>query len=150
MGNLACITHGSAMIYPSAVFNPLETLKAIQQERCTAAYGVPTMFIAVLEHEQFDEFDLSSLRTGIMAGSPCPQEIMQRVIERMHMSEITICYGMTETAPVSAQAQRQTVSSNVSVRLAGYIRIWKLKLSMKMARWFHAANWVSCVYVVIQ
>ncbi|UHT65188.1 AMP-binding protein [Acinetobacter lwoffii] len=104
MGNLACITHGSAMIYPSAVFNPLEALKAIQQEKCTAAYGVPTMFIAILEHEQFDEFDLSSLRTGIMAGSPCPQEIMQRVIERMHMSEITICYGMTETAPVSAQS----------------------------------------------
>jgi len=104
MGNLACITHGSAMIYPSAVFNPLDTLKAIQQEKCTAAYGVPTMFIALLEHEQFDEFDLSSLRTGIMAGSPCPREIMQRVIERMHMSEITICYGMTETAPVSAQS----------------------------------------------
>ncbi|OTG67774.1 fatty acid--CoA ligase [Acinetobacter sp. ANC 4470] len=104
MGNLACITHGSAMIYPSAVFNPLDTLNAIQQEKCTAAYGVPTMFIALLEHEQFDEFDLSSLRTGIMAGSPCPREIMQRVIERMHMSEITICYGMTETAPVSAQS----------------------------------------------
>ena len=104
MGNLACITHGSAMIYPSAAFNPLDTLKAIQQEKCTAAYGVPTMFIAVLEHEQFDEFDLSSLRTGIMAGSPCPREIMQRVMERMHMSEITICYGMTETAPVSAQS----------------------------------------------
>ena len=93
MGNLACVTHGSTMVYPSAVFNPLETLKAIHQERCTAAYGVPTMFIATLEHEQFNEFDLSSLRTGIMAGSPCPREIMQRVIDRMHMSEITICYG---------------------------------------------------------
>lgn len=104
MGNLACITHGSTMVYPSAVFNPLDTLKTIQQEKCTAAYGVPTMFIALLEHEQFDEFDLSSLRTGIMAGSPCPREIMQRVIERMHMTEITICYGMTETAPVSAQS----------------------------------------------
>ena len=104
MGNLACITHGSTMVYPSAVFNPLDTLKTIQQEKCTAAYGVPTMFIAILEHEQFDEFDLSSLRTGIMAGSPCPREIMQRVIERMHMTEITICYGMTETAPVSAQS----------------------------------------------
>ena len=104
MGNLACITHGSTMVYPSSVFNPLDTLKAIQQEKCTAAYGVPTMFIAILEHEQFDEFDLSSLRTGIMAGSPCPQEIMQRVIDRMHMSQITICYGMTETAPVSAQS----------------------------------------------
>ena len=104
MGNLACITHGSAMIYPSAVFNPLESLKAIQQEKCTAAYGVPTMFIGILEHEQFDQFDLSSLRTGIMAGSPCPREIMQRVIDRMHMKDITICYGMTETAPVSVQS----------------------------------------------
>ncbi|OTG76605.1 fatty acid--CoA ligase [Acinetobacter sp. ANC 4169] len=104
MGNLACITHGSTMVYPSAVFNPLDTLKTIQQEKCTASYGVPTMFIAMLEHEQFEEFDLSSLRTGIMAGSPCPREIMQRVIDRMHMSEITICYGMTETAPVSAQS----------------------------------------------
>ncbi|MCZ4151489.1 fatty acid--CoA ligase, partial [Escherichia coli] len=81
MGNLACVTHGATMVYPSAVFNPLETLKAIHQERCTAAYGVPTMFIATLEHEQFNDFDLSSLRTGIMAGSPCPREIMQRVID---------------------------------------------------------------------
>ncbi|WP_338557758.1 AMP-binding protein [Acinetobacter sp. KS-LM10] len=104
MGNLACITHGSAMIYPAAVFNPLESLKTIEKEKCTAAYGVPTMFIAMLEQEQFDDFDLSSLRTGIMAGSPCPREIMQRVIDRMHMKDITICYGMTETAPVSAQS----------------------------------------------
>ena len=104
MGNLACITHGSTMVYPAGVFNPLESLKAIEQEKCTAAYGVPTMFIAMLEQEQFEQFDLSSLRTGIMAGSPCPREIMQRVIDRMHMREITICYGMTETAPVSAQS----------------------------------------------
>lgn len=104
MGNLACITHGSTMVYPSAVFNPLESLKTIHREKCTAAYGVPTMFIAMLEHEQFTEFDLSSLRTGIMAGSPCPREIMQRVIDRMHMSDITICYGMTETSPVSVQS----------------------------------------------
>ncbi|MHA3050166.1 AMP-binding protein [Acinetobacter sp. ANC 4639] len=103
MGNLACLTHGSTMVYPAAAFNPLDTLKTIQREKCTAAYGVPTMFIAMLEQESFDEFDLSSLRTGIMAGSPCPREIMQRVMERMHMSDITICYGMTETAPVSAQ-----------------------------------------------
>ena len=109
MGNLACITHGSTMVYPSAVFNPLDTLKTIQQEKCTAAYGVPTMFIAMLENEQFDEFDLSSLRTGIMAGSPCPREIMQRVIDRMHMTEITICYGMTETAPVSVQSSTSEV-----------------------------------------
>ncbi|WDZ49882.1 AMP-binding protein [Acinetobacter vivianii] len=104
MGNLACITHGATMVYPAAVFNPLESLKTIHQEKCTASYGVPTMFIAMLEHEQFAEFDLSSLRTGIMAGSPCPREIMQRVIDRMHMSEITICYGMTETSPVSVQS----------------------------------------------
>ncbi|MCX0339831.1 AMP-binding protein [Acinetobacter radioresistens] len=104
MGNLACVTHGSAMVYPCDVFNPLSSLKAIEQEKCTAAYGVPTMFIAMLEHEQFNEFDLSSLRTGIMAGSPCPREIMQRVIDRMHMSQVTICYGMTETSPVSAQS----------------------------------------------
>ena len=81
----------------------------------SAAYGVPTMFIATLEHEQFNEFDLSSLRTGIMAGSPCPREIMQRVIERMHMSEITICYGMTETSPVSAQSSvNDTIDKRVS------------------------------------
>ncbi len=104
MGNLACITHGSTMVYPSAVFDPLASLSTIEQEKCTAAYGVPTMFIAMLEHEKFEQFDLSSLRTGIMAGSPCPREIMQRVIERMHMHEVTICYGMTETAPVSAQS----------------------------------------------
>ena len=104
MGNLACITHGATMVYPASVFNPLESLETIEQEKCTAAYGVPTMFIAILEHEQFAEFDLSSLRTGIMAGSPCPREIMQRVIDRMHMSEITICYGMTETSPVSVQS----------------------------------------------
>jgi len=104
MGNLACVTHGSAMVYPCDVFNPLSSLKAIEQEKCTAAYGVPTMFIAMLEHEQFNEFDLSSLRTGIMAGSPCPREIMQRVNDRMHMSQVTICYGMTETSPVSAQS----------------------------------------------
>ncbi|ENW91618.1 AMP-binding protein [Acinetobacter dispersus] len=104
MGNLACITHGATMVYPASVFNPLESLKTIEREKCTAAYGVPTMFIAILEHEQFADFDLSSLRTGIMAGSPCPREIMQRVIDRMHMSEITICYGMTETSPVSVQS----------------------------------------------
>ena len=104
MGNLACITHGSTMVYPAGVFNPLASLQAIEKEKCTAAYGVPTMFIAMLEHEQFEQFDLSSLRTGIMAGSPCPREIMQRVIDRMHMQEVTICYGMTETAPVSAQS----------------------------------------------
>lgn len=120
MGNLACITHGSTMVYPSLVFSPIDTLKAIQQEKCTAAYGVPTMFIAILEHEQFDDFDLSSLRTGIMAGSPCPKEIMQRVMERMHMQQITICYGMTETAPVSAQS---SISDSIEQRVATVGRV---------------------------
>ncbi|OOR91898.1 fatty acid--CoA ligase [Moraxella caviae] len=104
MGNLAAVSHGATMVYPSAVFNPQDTLKAIANEGCTAAYGVPTIFINMLEQENFDDFDLSSLRTGIMAGSPCPKEIMTRVMERMHMSEITICYGMTETSPVSVQS----------------------------------------------
>lgn len=103
MGNLACITHGSTMVYPSPVFNPLESLQATHEERCTASYGVPTMFIAMLEHPRFNEFDLSSLRTGIMAGTTCPAEIMKQVMSKMHMEEVTICYGMTETAPVSMQ-----------------------------------------------
>ncbi|MDO5651239.1 MAG: AMP-binding protein [Moraxella sp.] len=104
MGNLAAVSHGAAMVYPSAVFNAQDSLQAISEEGCTAAYGVPTIFINMLEQENFDDFDLSSLRTGIMAGSPCPKEIMTRVMERMHMHEITICYGMTETAPVSVQS----------------------------------------------
>lgn len=104
MGNLAAMTHGATVVYPSFAYNPTETLHAVHDERCTALYGVPSMFITMLEDKRFDEFDLSSLRTGIMAGSPCPREIMQRVIERMHMNQITICYGMTETSPVSTQS----------------------------------------------
>jgi fatty-acyl-CoA synthase len=104
MGNLACLTHGAAAVYPSAGFEPLAVLEAVQAERCTALYGVPTMFIAELDHPKFDRFDLSSLRTGIMAGAPCPITIMQRVIDRMHMREVTIAYGMTETSPVSFQS----------------------------------------------
>jgi fatty-acyl-CoA synthase len=104
MGNLGCLTHGAAAIYPSAGFEPLAVLEAVQAERCTALYGVPTMFIAELDHPEFDRFDLSSLRTGIMAGSPCPIAVMQRVVERMHMGEVTIAYGMTETSPVSFQS----------------------------------------------
>jgi fatty-acyl-CoA synthase len=103
MGNLACTSHGAAMVIPAPAFDPEATLKAVATERATSLYGVPTMFIAQLEHPQFDEFDLTSLRTGIMAGSPCPVEVMRRVIERMHMSEVGICYGMTETSPVSTQ-----------------------------------------------
>ncbi len=103
LGNLACITHGAAMVYPSEGFDPLATLQAVEAERCTALYGVPTMFIAELGHPEFKRFDLSSLRTGIMAGSPCPIEVMKRCVADMNMSEVTIAYGMTETSPVSTQ-----------------------------------------------
>jgi len=104
MGNLACSSHGACMVVPSEAFDPLATLEAIAEERCTSLYGVPTMFIAQLAHPRFREFDLSSLRTGIMAGSPCPVEVMKQVQSRMHMPEVTICYGMTETSPVSTQS----------------------------------------------
>ena len=104
MGNLGCLTHGATMVYPSAAFDPLAVLKAVQEEKCTALYGVPTMFIAELEHPDFAKFDLRSLRTGIMAGSPCPVEVMKRVQAEMNMKEVTIAYGMTETSPVSTQS----------------------------------------------
>ncbi|MGE5152136.1 MAG: AMP-binding protein [Rhodospirillaceae bacterium] len=103
MGNLGCLTHGATMVYPAESFDPLATLQAVSEERCTALYGVPTMFIAQLDHPEFDKFDLKSLRTGIMAGSPCPIEVMKRVQSQMNMSEVTIAYGMTETSPVSTQ-----------------------------------------------
>jgi len=103
LGNLACVTHGAAMVYPAEGFDPLATLEAVEAERCTALYGVPTMFIAELGHPEFKRFDLSSLRTGIMAGSPCPIEIMKRCVNEMNMREVTIAYGMTETSPVSTQ-----------------------------------------------
>jgi len=105
MGNLGCVTHGATMIYPGDGFEPEATLQAVSDEKATTLYGVPTMFIAELEHPEFESFDLSSLRTGIMAGSICPIEVMRKVIERMHMQEVTICYGMTETSPVSTQTQ---------------------------------------------
>ncbi len=103
MGNLAAITHGAAMIYPSESFDAARCLDAVEQHRATALYGVPTMFIAELERPDFNAYDLSSLRTGIMAGSPCPVEVMKRVISQMHLTQITNCYGMTETSPVSFQ-----------------------------------------------
>ncbi|NNC05760.1 AMP-binding protein [Corallococcus exiguus] len=103
MGNLACTSHGSAMVIPGEAFDPLAVLQTVQAERCTSLYGVPTMFIAELDHPRFSEFDLRTLRTGIMAGSPCPVEVMKQVQSRMHMEEVTICYGMTETSPVSTQ-----------------------------------------------
>ena len=103
LGNLACVTHGACMVIPGEGFDALTTLQCVAEEKCTGLHGVPTMFIAELEHPRFAEFDLSSLRTGIMAGSPCPAEVMRRVVSEMHMSEVTIAYGMTETSPVSFQ-----------------------------------------------
>jgi fatty-acyl-CoA synthase len=104
LGNLACVTHGSCMVSPSEGFDPVATLEAVQAEGCTGLHGVPMMFIAMLDHPEFDRFDLRTLRTGIMAGSPCPVEVMRRVVDRMHMREVTIAYGMTETSPVSFQS----------------------------------------------
>ena len=98
---LACVSHGSAMVFPGEAFDPLETLRAVEAEKCTALHGVPTMFITELDHPQFAEFDLSSLRTGIMAGAPCPVEIMKRVISQMHMEDILIGYGQTELSPIN-------------------------------------------------
>ncbi|MDR3483256.1 MAG: AMP-binding protein [Burkholderiaceae bacterium] len=108
LGNLACLTHGATIVYPNDAFDPLLVLQAVQKERCTGLHGVPTMFIAELDHPRFAEFDLSTLRTGIMAGSPCPIEVMKRVVRDMHMSEVTIAYGMTETSPVSCQSDADT------------------------------------------
>ncbi len=105
MGNLGCITHGAAMVYPSEGFEAQATLEAVQEERCTSLYGVPTMFIAELAHPDFKKYDFSSLRTGLMAGSPCPVEVMKRVNTEMHMPEVEIAYGMTETSPVSTQTR---------------------------------------------
>ncbi|MGC8660409.1 MAG: AMP-binding protein [Desulfomonilaceae bacterium] len=108
MGNLGCVTHGATMVYPSDGFDPLLVLKTVQEEKCTSLYGVPTMFIAELDHPDFEKFDLSSLRTGVMAGSPCPIEVMKKVNALMNMRDITICYGMTETSPVSTQTRAET------------------------------------------
>ncbi|GAC1325837.1 MAG: AMP-binding protein [Mycobacteriales bacterium] len=105
MGNLGATTHGACMVIPAAAFEPAATLAAVQAERCTSLYGVPTMFLAELALPDFGSYDLSSLRTGIMAGSPCPVEVMKRVVSDMNMAEVTICYGMTETSPVSTQTR---------------------------------------------
>jgi fatty-acyl-CoA synthase len=106
MGNLASTSHGACVVIPAPGFDPVATLKAVAAEKCTSLYGVPTMFIAELGSAGFADHDLSSLRTGIMAGSPCPVEVMKRVVNEMHMPEVTICYGMTETSPVSTQTRR--------------------------------------------
>jgi fatty-acyl-CoA synthase len=120
MGNLAAVTHGSAVVVPALSFEPEATLRAIDAERCTSIYGVPTMFIAMLDHPAFDAVRLGSLRTGIMAGAPCPVEVMRQVIDRMHAGEVTICYGMTETSPVSFQS---AVDDELDVRIATVGRV---------------------------
>jgi fatty-acyl-CoA synthase len=104
LGNLACTTHGACMVIPGEAYEPQAVMETVQAERCTSLYGVPTMFIGELEHPRFPEFDFSTLRTGIMAGSPCPVEVMKKVQSKMNMGEVTICYGMTETSPVSTQS----------------------------------------------
>ncbi len=120
LGNLACLTHGSTMVFPAEGFDPLSTLETVAAERCTALHGVPTMFIAVLDHPDFAQYDLSRLRTGIMAGSPCPIEVMKRVLDQMHMDQVTIAYGMTETSPVSFQS---SVDDPVERRVATVGRV---------------------------
>jgi fatty-acyl-CoA synthase len=105
MGNLAATSHGACMVIPAPSFDPPATLRSVEEERCTSLYGVPTMFIAELARPDFTSYDLGSLRTGIMAGSPCPVEVMKQVVDRMHMDEVSICYGMTETSPVSTQTR---------------------------------------------
>ena len=108
LGNLACVTHGAAIVYPGEGFDPKAVLETVEAERCTGLHGVPTMFIAELDHPEFRRFDLSTLRTGIMAGSPCPMEIMTRCVNEMNLREVTIAYGMTETSPVSFQSSTDT------------------------------------------
>ncbi|CAN7560826.1 AMP-binding protein [Pseudoduganella sp. LjRoot289] len=120
LGNLACVTHGAAMVFPGEGFEPQAVLATVQAERCTGLHGVPTMFIALLDHPDFGNYDLSTLRTGIMAGSPCPSEVMGRVIRKMHMREITIAYGMTETSPVSFQS---SVDDPVELRVSTIGRV---------------------------
>ena len=120
IGNLACTSHGACIVAPGEAFDPGDTLAAVEAERCTSLYGVPTMFIAQLNHPTFDTVDLSRLRTGVMAGSPCPVEVMRHVRERMNMREITICYGMTETSPVSTQTR---VDDPVEKRVASVGRV---------------------------
>jgi len=120
MANLGALTHGATLVYPAEAFDPLAVLQAVSEERCTALYGVPTMFIGALDHPDFAKYDISSLRTGIMAGSPCPIEVMKRVINQMHMSEVTIAYGMTETSPVSTQS---SVNDSIELRVSTVGRV---------------------------
>jgi fatty-acyl-CoA synthase len=122
LGNLACLTHGACIVYPNDAFDAITVLETVQQEKCTGLHGVPTMFIAELDHPRFNEFDLSTLRTGIMAGSPCPIEVMKRVQADMNMAEVTIAYGMTETSPVSCQSSTDTPLDK-RVSTVGLVRV---------------------------
>src|SRR5438034_11439083 len=106
LGNLACTTHGATMVIRYEAYDPLLTMQTVEKERCTSLYGVPTMFIGELDHPRFGEFDVSSLRTGIMAGAPCPVELMKNVVTKLHMPEVAIGYGMTETSPISTMTAR--------------------------------------------
>jgi fatty-acyl-CoA synthase len=149
IGNLGCLTHGAAMVYPSEGFDPLATLEAIAAERCTAVYGVPTMFIAEMDHPDFEKFDLTSLRTGMMAGSPCPIEVMKRAFTSMHLSEIVIGYGMTETSPASfASAIDDSLERRVSTvgRVLPHVEAKivddeeKTGEAIDMAGWMHTGD----------
>ncbi len=115
LGNLAALTHGSAIVLPSESFDPQACMRTVQEQRCTSLYGVPTMFIAQLEHPSFPAYRFDTLRTGIMAGAPCPVEVMRQIVDRMNMREVTICYGMTETAPVSFQS---SVDDSIDARVS--------------------------------
>jgi fatty-acyl-CoA synthase len=149
LGNLACTTHGATMVIPAEAYDPVATMETVQRERCTSLYGVPTMFIGELEHARFKEFDFSSLRTGIMAGSPCPVEVMKKVQTVMHMPEMTIAYGMTETPPSPPSAPPTTRWSGASRRLVAFThtsrsRSWTRNPEPS----FHAECPASCAAVV--
>ncbi len=125
VGNLVCIIYGATMVYTGEGFDPLAVLEAIEAERCTALHGVPTMFIAWLDHPKFKQFDLSSLRTGVMGGAPCPIELMKRVVGEMHMSEVTIAFGMTETGPQPSRPRSTIRSNGGSPPWGAFIPTWR-------------------------
>ena len=148
MGNLGCITHGATMIYPGEGFEPKSVLQAVHQEKATALYGVPTMFIAELAEPDFETYDLSTLRTGIMAGSICPAEVMKKVNGKMNMKEVQIAYGMTETSPVSTQTSSLDPFEKQVPPWAAPSPTWKPKSSTPAtATWSHAAKSASCAPV---